>query len=114
MTDKPRLFTATEIAKFCAVDQKTIHNWVDKGSIESFRTPGRHLRFKAASVKAFLEKFGYDVPKEVADAIPAGASASRPADHEVSSACHTGDCKDCEGMALRGPCLCECHSEKVA
>lgn len=65
MSSKPALFTAAQLAKFCAVDQKTIHNWVDKGSIEAFRTPGRHLRFKAASVVAFMQKYGYDVPPEV-------------------------------------------------
>jgi excisionase family DNA binding protein len=74
MPDKPSLFTAAQLAKFCAVDQKTIHNWVDKGSIEAFRTPGRHLRFKAAAVEAFLKKFGYDVPVEVAGATTEGTA----------------------------------------
>ena len=38
---KPRdLFTASQIARFCQVDLKTIHNWVNRGEIKSFRTPG--------------------------------------------------------------------------
>jgi hypothetical protein len=37
------LFTAPEVARFCKVDLKTIHNWVDRQQIEHFRTPGRHL-----------------------------------------------------------------------
>ncbi|MGB5413913.1 MAG: helix-turn-helix domain-containing protein, partial [Polyangiales bacterium] len=38
------LFTASQIARFCPVDLKTIHNWADRGRIAHFRTPGRHLR----------------------------------------------------------------------
>ena len=57
------LFTASEVAKFCQVDLKTIHNWADRGEIRHFRTPGRHLRFRRADVLDFLRKFGYPVPE---------------------------------------------------
>jgi len=60
-----KLFTASELAGFCDVDLKTIHNWCDRGRVEHFRTPGRHLRFKPRDVKAFLEAYKYDVPAEV-------------------------------------------------
>jgi excisionase family DNA binding protein len=56
------LYVASELADLCKVDLKTIHNWVDKGHLAAFRTPGRHLRFKAADVLAFMTKFGYPVP----------------------------------------------------
>ncbi|MCU0661520.1 MAG: helix-turn-helix domain-containing protein [Myxococcota bacterium] len=57
------LFTAPQVAKICCTDLKTIHNWVNRGEIQSFRTPGRHLRFRRADVIAFLDKFGYPVPE---------------------------------------------------
>jgi len=57
------LFTASEVAKFCHVDLKTIHNWADRGEIRHFRTPGRHLRFRRADVIDFLRKYGYPVPE---------------------------------------------------
>ncbi len=57
------LFTASEVAKFCQVDLKTIHNWADRGEIRHFRTPGRHLRFRRADVIDFLRKYGYPVPE---------------------------------------------------
>jgi excisionase family DNA binding protein len=57
------LFTASEVAKFCQVDLKTIHNWADRGEIRHFRTPGRHLRFKRVDVIDFLRKYGYPVPE---------------------------------------------------
>ena len=56
------LFTASDVARFCQVDLKTIHNWADKGEIPHFRTPGRHLRFRRLDVLEFLRKFGYSVP----------------------------------------------------
>ena len=53
------LFTASEVARFCQVDLKTIHNWADRGEIRHFRTPGRHLRFRRVDVLDFLRKYGY-------------------------------------------------------
>jgi excisionase family DNA binding protein len=63
-----RLVTASELATLCEVDLKTIHNWVDRGRIAHFRTPGRHLRFRAADVADFLRRWGYTVPREIARA----------------------------------------------
>jgi hypothetical protein len=51
------LFTASQIARFCQVDLKTIHNWADRGQILHFRTPGRHLRFR--------RPYGYPIPEEL-------------------------------------------------
>ncbi len=63
---EPRdLFTASEVAAFCQVDLKTIHNWCERGEIRHFRTPGRHLRFRRNDVIDFLRKYGYPVPDEV-------------------------------------------------
>jgi excisionase family DNA binding protein len=59
---EPELFTASDVARFCQVDLKTIHNWADKGEIRHFRTPGRHLRFRRLDVLDFLRKYGYPIP----------------------------------------------------
>ncbi len=56
------LFTAPQVAKICSTDLKTIHNWVNRGEIKYFRTPGRHLRFRRQDVLEFLHKYGYPVP----------------------------------------------------
>lgn len=63
-----KLLTASDLATLCEVDLKTIHNWVDRGRIAHFRTPGRHLRFRAADVADFLRAWGYSVPRELARA----------------------------------------------
>lgn len=65
------LFTAPEVARFCKVDLKTIHNWVDRQQIEHFRTPGRHLRFRRVDVIDFLRRFNYPVPDELQPRKPA-------------------------------------------
>ncbi len=62
-TQEAELFTASQLARFCQVDLKTIHNWADKGDVRHFRTPGRHLRFRRNDVIEFLRKFGYPVPE---------------------------------------------------
>lgn len=65
---REKLLTASDLASLCEVDLKTIHNWVDRGRIAHFRTPGRHLRFRAADVAEFLRAWGYTVPRELARA----------------------------------------------
>jgi excisionase family DNA binding protein len=62
---REKLLTASDLAALCEVDLKTIHNWVDRGRIAHFRTPGRHLRFRAADVAEFLRAWGYSVPREL-------------------------------------------------
>ncbi len=58
-----KLLTASDVATLCEVDLKTIHNWVDRGCIPHFRTPGRHLRFQAVDVANFLREWGYTIPR---------------------------------------------------
>ncbi|MEO7329487.1 MAG: helix-turn-helix domain-containing protein [Minicystis sp.] len=62
---RKKLLTASDLATLCEVDLKTIHNWVDRGRISHFRTPGRHLRFRAADVADFLRTWGYAVPRDL-------------------------------------------------
>jgi len=64
------LYTASELARFCHVDLKTIHNWVEKGEIRHFRTPGRHLRFRRLDILDFLHKYGYPVPEPLRGSKP--------------------------------------------
>ena len=54
--------SATEVARWCRVDLKTIHNWTTIGKISAFRTAGGHLRFHRLDVVEFLRAYGYDVP----------------------------------------------------
>lgn len=58
-----RLLTATQVARMCGVDIKTIHNWVGKGRIRGHRTGGRHLRFWPLDVVDFLRAWELGVPE---------------------------------------------------
>ncbi len=64
------LFTASDMAHFCQVDLKTIHNWADRGNIRHFRTKGRHLRFRRADIVEFLRRFGYPIPEAISTGRP--------------------------------------------
>jgi excisionase family DNA binding protein len=58
-----RLLTATQVARMCGVDIKTIHNWVGKGRIRGHRTDGRHLRFWPLDVVDFLRAWELGIPE---------------------------------------------------
>ncbi|MDJ0763194.1 MAG: helix-turn-helix domain-containing protein [Myxococcota bacterium] len=60
------LFTASKVARICSVDLKTIHNWVGRGVIDSFKTPGGHLRFKRKDILDFLSRYSYPIPEGLA------------------------------------------------
>jgi PleD family two-component response regulator len=59
------LFTAADVARFCEVDLKTIHNWANSSKIDHFRTQGRHLRFHLLDVVDFLRRYGYPQPEAI-------------------------------------------------
>ncbi len=65
-----RLLTATQIAAFCSVDLKTIHNWADRGKIRGWRTSGRHLRFRRLDVVDFLRAYGFAIPDALRETRP--------------------------------------------
>jgi excisionase family DNA binding protein len=58
-------YSAPEVAELLQVDAKTIHNWQNKGSLEGFRTPGNHLRFKREEIIAFMKRNKYPIPKDL-------------------------------------------------
>jgi excisionase family DNA binding protein len=45
-----------DVAALCGVEQKTVHNWVSRGMLPHFRTPGRHLRFLSQEVAEFVAR----------------------------------------------------------
>jgi excisionase family DNA binding protein len=61
--------SANELARYCDVDLKTIHNWTNRGKIEGVRTRGRHLRFRRLDVVDFLRAYEFPLP----DALRAGS-----------------------------------------
>lgn len=72
----PALLTASQLASYCDVDLKTIHNWADRGRVRCSRTKGRHLRIRRADALDFLRRYGYRVPVELLDGKPRVANIS--------------------------------------
>lgn len=60
------IFVASQVAHIWDVDLKTVHNWVERGDIEAFCTPGRHLRFRRRSLLHFLRRYNMAIPEELA------------------------------------------------
>lgn len=62
---KKLFYTSTDVARMCASDTKTVHMWAEKGKIETFRTPGHHIRVTHSALVSFLTKYGYPLPEEL-------------------------------------------------
>jgi hypothetical protein len=60
------IYVASQVANIWDVDLKTVHNWVERGDIEAFCTPGRHLRFRRRSLLHFLRRYNMAIPEELA------------------------------------------------
>lgn len=67
---KEPIFVASQVAAIWKVDLKTVHNWVERGDMEAFRTPGRHLRFRRRSLLAFLRRYNMKIPTELSASPP--------------------------------------------
>ena len=52
---KKKVFTTFEVAEICDVTPVTIQNWIDKGWLRAYRTPGGHRRVRKEALLAFLE-----------------------------------------------------------
>ncbi len=63
MKTRSGMLSATQLARFCGVDLKTIHNWANRGKVPGTRTRGRHLRFRPLDVVDFLRTYGFEVPE---------------------------------------------------
>jgi excisionase family DNA binding protein len=75
-----RTLSAVQVASYCAVDLKTIHNWANRGKIPCSRTPGRHLRFRRLDIVDFLRAYGFALPDALREARPDVAVVEEDAD----------------------------------
>lgn len=76
------IYVASQVAQIWNVDLKTVHNWVERGEMEAFCTPGRHLRFRRRSLLHFLRRYNMAIPEDLAPARPRIALIDR--DREAS------------------------------
>ncbi|TVR69939.1 MAG: response regulator [Spirochaetaceae bacterium] len=62
---KERVFSAHEVANICGVVNQTAINWIDKGHLEAFRTPGGQYRVYPDVLGSFLQNQGMRLPDEL-------------------------------------------------
>lgn len=66
MTDKVNLdkdiFTTFEVASICNANITSIKNWIEKGKLRAFRTPGGHYRIEREILEGFLNRYGMPNP----------------------------------------------------
>ena len=59
---KKEVFTTFEAANLCNANVSSIKNWIEKGELDAFRTPGGHYRIRNNSLSEFLDKHGMPNP----------------------------------------------------
>lgn len=64
--------TTGDVAAHCQVSAETVANWIRRGVLSAYRTPGRHRRIRVDELQRFLVAHGMPVLEEV------GGQASRP------------------------------------
>ncbi|MFP4599154.1 MAG: helix-turn-helix domain-containing protein [Persicimonas sp.] len=56
------VFTTFEAAKICNANITSIKNWIDKGELRAFRTPGGHYRIERKVLDDFLNRHAMPNP----------------------------------------------------
>jgi excisionase family DNA binding protein len=54
------VFTTFDVAKICNANITSIKNWIERGKLDAFRTPGGHYRIKKQILRDFLDL--YEMP----------------------------------------------------
>jgi excisionase family DNA binding protein len=56
------VFTTYDAARLCNANIASIKNWIGKGLLRAFRTPGGHYRIKRRDLELFIRKFNMPWP----------------------------------------------------
>jgi excisionase family DNA binding protein len=57
--------TTNEIGRLVGVSERTVANWIDRGYLPAFRTPGGHRRVDPKVLTGFLVERGIPVPESL-------------------------------------------------
>ena len=58
------VFTTYDAARICNANIASIKNWIAKGLLRAFRTPGGHYRIKRRDLELFVQKYNMPYPFE--------------------------------------------------
>ena len=66
MKTVPRRYVwPVDIARWCEVSRSTVQRWIIAGKLPAVKFPGGHCRVTVTNFKAFLERHGMEIPKEL-------------------------------------------------
>lgn len=57
--------TSRAAGDFLQVNSTSVRNWVERGHLKGFRTPGGHLRVRAADLVSFMHSLQMPIPTEL-------------------------------------------------
>jgi excisionase family DNA binding protein len=61
----PRFLTVPEVGVICGVSRNTVYNWVKKGVLDAYQTPGRTNLIRPGDLMLFMERNGMFVPNQL-------------------------------------------------
>lgn len=61
----PRFLTVPEVGKICGVSRNTVYNWVKKGVLDAYQTPGRTNLIRPGDLVLFMRGNGMFVPNQL-------------------------------------------------
>jgi excisionase family DNA binding protein len=76
------VFTTGHIANLLHIHQTTVIDWVDKGMLESYKTPGGHRRITKDALLRFLDAHKMPVPHALSAGPHAGTDEAHRHLHE--------------------------------
>lgn len=63
---KKDIFTTFDISRMLRVNPTTVQNWARNKTLPSYATPGGHRRVRREDLLAFIRKFNFPLPSELA------------------------------------------------
>lgn len=71
-------FSSFQIGKMLNVSRQAVNQWIDKGYIQSYRTPGGHRRVRRADLIGFLKERKIPIPDVLQKSIDDRANEVQP------------------------------------
>ncbi len=68
-TEGPITYTTFEVARFLGVSPPTVVNWVKRGLLLAYRTPGGHRRIRRQDVQAFARTRAFPLVGDLVDGV---------------------------------------------
>lgn len=63
--NRARVYSALEVANICGVVNQTAINWIRKGHLKAFKTPGGQYRVYGEDLLAFMKSRNMRIPQEL-------------------------------------------------